>query len=123
MEYKLQPLRISAGWFIEKNDFRECDPDDFDDYGLYFTEDIMQLVNRRFNLCIDLGWYLSNENGTFRLYMIKDNDWEKPLEVFESRDRFEVVEQIENWTEYDYFYQYLYGENHGKNDDIVKPVT
>ncbi|MBD2871221.1 hypothetical protein [Paenibacillus arenilitoris] len=56
-------------------------------------EDLIQIVySNRF--LIDVGWYPSfQENGQFTLFLIENNDWEKP--VFKKRTRsIKVVREI-----------------------------
>jgi len=106
--YELQPLRLQAGWNVEFNNFCECEPDSCEDFGGYFVEDLLQLTNSKFNLIIDLGWYPdSDENGGYKLFLIKNYNWEKPLEYFESRDTKAIVDKIEYWTNYSFFQKYL----------------
>lgn len=98
---KLQPLRISTGWNISYNKFLEVEPNDLkedNDIWMHFTQDILQIkyTFKKINLMIDLGWYPETEfNGTFRLEVIKDKEWDNPLETFESRSKKEIVEKIE----------------------------
>lgn len=98
---KLQPLRISNGWEVSYNKFLEIDPNDLkedDDIWIHFTQDILQMkyVFKEIYLTLDLGWYPETEfDGTYRLEIIKDQDWINPLETFESRSKKEIVEKIE----------------------------
>ncbi|MFF2450751.1 hypothetical protein ACFVSW_27365 [Neobacillus sp. NPDC058068] len=106
--YEIQPLRLLGGWTVEFNNFYECEPDNCNNFGEYFVEDLLQLTNSKNNLVLDLGWYLdSDKNGTYKLFLIKDYDWEKPLEYFESRNTKAIVDKIEYWTNYGFYQKYL----------------
>jgi len=97
---KLQPLRIPSSWEIEYNSFSELDPENIrkEDKRTWvnFTEDLLQTKHKRYNVLIDLGWYPeADPEGCFGIDVIKDMDWENPLETFESRSKSEVVDKIE----------------------------
>ena len=102
MEIRLQPLRIPTGWTVEfNNGLFEVDPDrallPADRHWVFFKEDMLQLVNRRFNRVLDLGWYPDGDVqcGRYRLVM-HEGDFRGPrLHQFETRDRRAVVEEIE----------------------------
>ncbi|WP_371371452.1 hypothetical protein [Sporomusa aerivorans] len=105
-EYKLQPLRINSGWTVEHNNFFQCEPDSCVSFVSYFIEDLLQLTNNKYNLIIDLGWY-GDEKGSFQLLLIKNYNWEKPLEYFKDRNTKVIVEKIEYWTNYCFFQKYI----------------
>ena len=102
---KLQSLRIPTGWKVSYNKFLEIEPNSLredDSVWIHFTQDILQLkyLFRKVKLIVDLGWYPETEiDGTFRLVVIKNEEWENPLEVFESRSKAEIVEKIEKIIE------------------------
>ncbi len=102
---KLQSLRIPTGWKVSYNKFLEIEPsglEENDNVWIHFTQDILQLeyIFKEAILIVDLGWYPETEiNGTFRLMLIKDEEWESPLEVFESKNKEEIVEKIEKIIE------------------------
>ena len=107
----LQPLRIPAGWSVLYNKLSLADPEKLleeDSVWLNFTEDILQLcthIRRKRDkhreeqtLTVDLGWYPdSDPAGRFRLLAVLDQDWTVPLLEFSSRDRTEIVDQLERW--------------------------
>ena len=108
--FELQPLRISAGWFVSYNMFSEYDPErDDEKYCSELCEDLLQLKNR--NLLIDLGWYPHGDiNGSYKLYLVditKDFPFETPLELFSSKSKKEIIYMIEYWTNYGFFSKYL----------------
>lgn len=98
-KYELQPLRINGGWTVEYNSFFQCEPDSCTSFADYFIEDLLQLINRKYGLIIDLGWY-GGENGSFQLLLIHNYNWENPLEFFKGRSTKIIVEKIEHWTNY-----------------------
>ena len=103
--YELQPLRVKRGWRIEWNNFKEYDigvHSKDDRYELH--EDLLQLFNEKANLIIDLGWYPSHdENGNYILLLIKNYDWDSPLEKIVSKSKGEIVEYIEKWVDWDFW--------------------
>ncbi len=96
----LQPLRITGGWDIIQNKFLNLEPseivDEDDRLWFHFTEDILQLRHKSRNIVIDMGWYPDIEpTGNYRIVAIKDEDWETPLDRFESRSKEEITAKIE----------------------------
>lgn len=100
---KLQSLRIPAGWEIVINKFLDADVRQYDpDSTIWFdlTQDILHIrsTRKRSNAAIDLGWYPENDStGAFHLIVIKEDNWENPLEEFDSRSKDEIVEKIETF--------------------------
>lgn len=99
MEFRLQPLRIIAGWTIKYNNFSEYDPEtDGSEYCLELCEDLLQLTNN--NLLIDLGWYGDFYNGHYILYVVDmtyENPFYLPVEKFVSRSKQEIIDCLEKW--------------------------
>ncbi len=61
----------------------------------YFKESLLQIENERLGLLIDLGWYPEFDiSGRFTLLLIKDRNWQKPLLLFESQCKKEMIEKI-----------------------------
>lgn len=100
---KLQRLRIPAGWEMVFNKFLEVDVTQYNansDIWLDLTEDIMYMKSKgkNENIAIDLGWYPDNDpDGTYHLIVVENNDWENPLEEFDSRNKDEIVVKIEEF--------------------------
>ena len=93
--YEVQPLRLLGGWTIEFNNFYECETDSCSNIGEYLVQDLLRLINYKCNLVLDLGWYPDGDkNGAYKLSLVKDYKWEKPLECFTSRITKEIVEKI-----------------------------
>ena len=110
MYYELQPLRIQAGWSVEYNNFSEYDMSVHDEEDCYeLNEDLLQLKYTGANIIIDLGYYPAHscDEGNYILYLVKDCDWEKPLEKVMTRDKKEVIKTIEKWVCYDFIQKYL----------------
>jgi len=111
--YPLQPLRIHAGWRIEFNDFTEYDLALHDKSDVIeLKEDILQLffdyTDSSANIMIDLGWYPEfDANGNYRMVMIKDYDWETPLEEITTKSKSDIVSLLEKWTCYEYISKHL----------------
>ncbi len=100
IEFKLQPLIIPNGCRVTKNDFTTYDPEiDFtEERNLYnLTEDLLQIEFDYSNLIIDLGWYgeISSNNGNFRIYVIKNEDWENPIRILNSKSQKIITKKLE----------------------------
>jgi len=108
MFYELQPLRIQAGWTVEFNYFSEYDRCIHGDTDLFeLNEDLLQLYHPKANLIIDLGWYPAhNADGEYVLFLVKDCNWNCPLERFSSQSKKEIIDHIEKWVCYDFFGKY-----------------
>ena len=108
MSYELQPLRLQAGWKIEYNNFTEYDMDVHGESDLLeLNEDMLQLYCEKGNLIIDLGWYPAYDaKGNYILMLVKDHQWESPLEYVSSRSKKEIIAYIEKWTCYGFFGKY-----------------
>lgn len=107
--FELQPHRIQAGWIINYNNFTEYDPEIYDENDSQeLSEDLLQLSTVRGNLIIDLGWYLSGDPaGYYLLLLVKDFDWENPMEKLTSKSQRDVVASIEKWVCYGHYSKYL----------------
>lgn len=111
MVFALQPLRIPGGWIIDYHNFTEYDREIHGDHYLFeLNEDLLQLSLKQESphLVIDLGWYPSHDaTGHYMLFLIKDSHWDLPLAQFVSRSKQEIIEQLEKWTCYGFYSQYL----------------
>ncbi|GGI11621.1 hypothetical protein [Gottfriedia solisilvae] len=96
---KLQPLRIPSGWEVTYNTFLEIDPSNIkqdEEWFMIFTESLFQAIYKSRNILIDLGWYPEGDpNGNFGIELIKNYEWEKPLESINSKDKDEIIEKLE----------------------------
>ncbi len=108
MNYELQPLRIQAGWKVEYNNFTEYDmEEDGGNDWLEWNEDLLRLYNEKANLIIDLGWYPAYHiDGNYLLQLVRDFQWDCPLEQIASKSKKEIIACIEKWVCYDFFRKY-----------------
>lgn len=102
--FKLQALRIPTGWVVGLNKFYEIEPTKMDENDILslldFTEDILQITHKHEDIIVDLGWYPDMDpKGNFRLVLIKNQDWQNPIEIFESRSSEEVRDKIDDFLE------------------------
>ena len=108
MYYELQPLRIQAGWKIEYNNFTEYDVGIHGSNDLFeLNEDLLRLHNEKANLIIDLGWYPNHDiNGKYLLLLVKDYNWDCPLEQMTTISKNEIIVCIEKWVCHGFFAKY-----------------
>lgn len=109
MIYELQPLRLQGGWKIEFNDFTEYDMSIHGEADTFeLREDLLQLLNEKANMIIDLGWYPSSDpEGKYILALVKNYNWEQPLEIICTRSKSEVISNIEKWVCHGFYSKYL----------------
>ena len=102
----LQPLRISRGWTVGYNEFTEIEPySDIKVVGLpdedvweLFLQDLLQLKHEYHNVTIDLGWVPEAEpEGSYKLTVLKNQDWDNPLYYYKSKNKDDVVDKINYW--------------------------
>lgn len=104
----LQSLKVPPKWYIAHNNFYDISPDDnvyIKDWPegnkwLFFEEDILQVINEKAGIAIDLGWYYPTDpQGSFYIAVIKDNNWSEVLYDFSSRNKNEVVDKLNELME------------------------
>ncbi len=98
--FKLQPLRIQSCWEVSYNTLLELNPKEIEfeetQKWFNFTEDLLQLKHKNYNILLDVGWYPeADPNGVYGLELIKDYNWDAPLVTFDTNDLTELVEEIE----------------------------
>jgi hypothetical protein len=75
MSILLQALRIPSGWLIRYNQFYEvdCNDEQEENNWMWFSEDLLQLVNEHWRRLLDLGWYPDGDivNGLFRIMCMR----------------------------------------------------
>ncbi len=76
---------------VEKNDFRTDE--------LNHDENLLQVVHQKSNVVIDLGWYGDSVNGSYKIYVIKNNNWDSPVKQIVSKDLTEISAQLKQLLE------------------------
>lgn len=98
-EVNIHPLRITEGWIVRYNNFREIDPKKLeteDDRWFMFTESLLQLYHEKSSITLDLGWYPDlSSDGNYLVLIVKNTDWDNPIQEFSSDDYTEVIDFIE----------------------------
>jgi hypothetical protein len=97
------PLRIPGGWLVRHNELRELDPDamaeDDPDWTL-LTQDLAQLQQAGSGLLVDVGWSpQESPRGAFRVKVIVDDDWQRPIATCSTRKLEELVAALEVWLQ------------------------
>ena len=99
--YKLVKMAIPSGWEMVINNFLYINLSEIKKNNkicLNLTQDIMYIQRKRkkVTLGIDLGWYPETEpTGQYCIKVIKNDDWEKPIEIYENRDIDDIINKIE----------------------------
>ncbi|MDG0875579.1 hypothetical protein L5D93_25415 [Paenibacillus thiaminolyticus] len=95
----IHAMRIPTGWLVNKNNFWEIDPcnlDPDDDIWFMFTDSLLQLHYQKKSITLDMGWRPDfSPEGNFLVVILINEDWDKPIERFESNNYIEVIEFIE----------------------------
>ena len=94
---RIQKINFPLDCRIINNDFHSYDPlNSFNeaDSLKYLNEDLLQCSFPEDDMIIDLGWYgdLISNKGEFRIYIIKNENWEIPFNIIHSKS----VEEIKN---------------------------
>ncbi len=104
-----QPLRIPSGWTIEWNTFMEVDPHP-DDMTNFSGSSLLHAYNRHYLRALNLEWAPEEDfEGEFYLRVINlvevfnpktkefdlVGDWQDPHYEFGTRERLEIVSEIE----------------------------
>lgn len=92
---ELQQIDFPTDCIVIHHEFYTYDPvncytesDNLD----YLFEDLLQCKFEEDNMIIDLGWYgnIADNDGGFKIQMIKDQNWEIPFNVIHSKSVVEV---------------------------------
>lgn len=109
--FPLQSLIIPKGFRIIKNNFTTYNPEnEFSEGDNLFNlnEDLLQIKLENSNIVVDLGWYgeISTNKGEFRIYVIQNSNWDKPVIIESSKSqetitiRLEfILQQMQKWGE------------------------
>lgn len=99
VEKKKYNISVPAGFKIARNEFYMYDPEmDYTEaLNLYYLqEDLLQITNEENSIIIDLGWYgeIHSNKGKFKIYLIKDMDWENPEQEIESTSSADIYNKL-----------------------------
>ena len=105
MIYNKQPLDLSVGWIVKRNEFYDIDPlgnapvEDKEAL-IYLQEDMVWVTKDDYN--IDLGWYgddLSSATSGFCLYLYRGDNWNESelLERFRSRNKTDIINKLKSF--------------------------
>jgi hypothetical protein len=96
---KVQKIDFPLDCKIIRNEFYTYDPStSFNkaDSAKYLNEDLLQAFFSKDNVIIDLGWYgdIATNKGEYRIYVIKNENWEVPFSVIHSKSTGEVKDLL-----------------------------
>jgi len=88
-------FNLPQGFVLKKNILTNYDPIanfSVENNLFYLQEDLVQIENQAKGIIIDLGWYgeLTKNNGNFKIYVVKDLNWDEPINVLESKSINEI---------------------------------
>ncbi|KIA97672.1 hypothetical protein OA93_11770 [Flavobacterium sp. KMS] len=100
MKLELQKFRMPIDCKIIENKFYTYDPElEYAEENnlFYLCEDLLQIKLERLDLIVDLGWYgnVSKNNGIFKIYIIKNENWEHPVKIEASKSQKEITRKLE----------------------------
>lgn len=102
---RIQNIDFPEDCCLTNNDFYNYDPiNSFNkaDNLKYLNEDLLQCSFPEEDIIIDLGWYgdIASNKGEFRIYIIKNENWEIPLNVIHSKSVVEITDLLSKILEY-----------------------
>ncbi|MCY7750443.1 MULTISPECIES: hypothetical protein [Bacillus subtilis group] len=94
-------LKIPAGWTVDYITLKDTDPKNLeanDDTWLFdFNQDLLQISHKTKNLLLDVGWYPEGDpTGSYGIELIKNEDWENPVEDIVCTELKELIKQLDN---------------------------
>lgn len=94
-------LKIPAGWTVDYITLKDTDPKNLeanDDTWLFdFNQDLLQISHKTKNLLLDVGWYPEGDpTGSYGIELIKNEDWENPVEYIVCTELKELIKQLDN---------------------------
>lgn len=94
-------LKIPAGWTVDYITLKDTDPKNLeanDDAWLFdFNQDLLQISHKTKTLLLDVGWYPEGDpTGSYGIELIKNEDWENPIEDIMCRELKELIKQLDN---------------------------
>lgn len=100
MNFELQQFPIPPDCQIVYNSFTTYDPEtayteEKSQYNL--SEDLLQIEFVSLNIIVDLGWYgnVETNDGYFKIFIVKNSDWENPLRIEISKSQSIITEKLE----------------------------
>lgn len=98
-KYKLENINFPKNSKVVKNVFTTYDPSneyDVEESFLNLQEDLLQVSFEDQNQIVDLGWYgdFDKNEGSFIIYIIKDQDWDNPLQIEKSKSQKEITKAL-----------------------------
>ncbi|WP_294154739.1 hypothetical protein [uncultured Clostridium sp.] len=92
-------FKLPQRWKLNYNKLLKVNPDaitsEDDERWCKFSEDILNMVNSEHNILLDVGWYPEfSIDGHFGLIVIENNEWQRPLETFVTRNVQKLTEKI-----------------------------
>ena len=102
---RIQKINFPLDCRIIKNDFHSYDPvNSFNeaDSLKYLNEDLLQCSFPEDDMIIDLGWYgdIISNKGEFRIYVIKNENWETPFNIIYSKSAEEIKNLLTKILQY-----------------------
>lgn len=97
--YEKAEFKVPKQWKLKYNKLLKLDLDKVercnDKIWNKLSEDIVNIVNYESNIMVDVGWYPEfSHNGHYGLVVIENNEWQKPIETFVTRNINELIEKI-----------------------------
>jgi hypothetical protein len=102
---RIQDINFPLDCKIITNEFHSYDPvNSFNAvHSLkYLNEDLLQCSFPAEDMIIDLGWYgdITSNKGEFRIYLIKNENWEIPFNIIYSKSAEEIKNLLINILQY-----------------------
>ncbi|MBY8911646.1 hypothetical protein KY305_02580 [Bacillus sp. YC2] len=93
-------LKIPDGWTIDYNTLKDTNPKALgaeDEAWLFdFNQDLLQISHKMKNLLLDVGGYPEGDlTGSYGKELIKNEEWERPLEDVMCEEPNELVKQLD----------------------------
>lgn len=93
-------LKIPADWTVDYITLKDTDPKTLEaneDAWLFdFNQDLLQISHKTKNLLLDVGWYPEGDPaGSYGIELIKNEDWENPLEDIMCTELKELIKQLD----------------------------
>jgi hypothetical protein len=102
---EIQEISFPSDCTVIAHDFYNYDPLNSFHIGeslKYLNEDLLQCEFEEEEMIIDLGWYgdIDSNKGEFRIYLIKDGNWELPFNIIHTKSVEEAKDFLIKILEY-----------------------